>query len=51
MTQEEKNEVTQFLDCVFCRINEAKDHIRQHNYGLALEVLSEAYPQLTIKVD
>lgn len=51
MTQEEKNEVTQFLDCVSCRINEAKDHIKHHNYGLALEVLSEAYPLLKIKVD
>lgn len=51
MTQQEKNEVTSFLNHVFSRINTAKEHLREHNYGLALKVLAEAYPELKIKVD
>lgn len=51
MTKEEKTEIICFIDTLFHRINEAKEHIMNANYGLALKTLSEAYPQLTLKVD
>ena len=51
MKPEEKKEVTDFLNLVFKRINTAKEHIREQNYGLALKILSEAYPELKMKVD
>ena len=51
MTEKEKNEVKTFLDVVFQRINKAKEHLRDHDYGLALKVLSEAYPELKLRVD
>ncbi len=50
MTKEEKDEVVSFLDHVFNRINKAKEEIRKANYGNAYEILSEAYPQLTLRV-
>ena len=51
MTQQEKDEVCSFLDLLCGRINQAKEHIKEHNYGLALKILSEAYPAIKIKVD
>lgn len=51
MTQQEKQEIESFLKEVFHRINTAKDQIRQMNYGMALNTLSEAYPVLKIEVN
>lgn len=51
MTQEEKKQIDYYLIEIFRRINLAKDHLKECNYGLALKTLSEAYPRLEIKVD
>lgn len=51
MTQEEKNEVCKYLDEIFRRINTAKSHMTNYNYGLAFDELAKAYPELKLKVD
>ena len=51
MTQDEKNQVSAFLNEIFWRINQAKSSIKEMNLGQAYDILNKAYPQLKLKVD
>ena len=42
MTQRESEQIIEFFDKVFRRINRAEDYIREQNYGLALDALKLA---------
>ena len=51
MTKQEKQQVRDHLASVYLRINKAKEAIREHNYGTAERILSEAYPKLDLVED
>lgn len=51
MTKQEKQHVRDHLASVYLRINKAKEAIREHNYGTAERILSEAYPKLDLVED
>lgn len=51
MTRAENKELIMFLDSIYSRINRAKSSIKDMNFGKALQVLSEPYPKLNIKIE
>lgn len=51
MTREEKKEVMDYINGLFNRISNAKNCIRDLNFGRADAILSEPYPRLNLKVD
>lgn len=51
MKAEEKEILNNYLAEIFNKINTAKVHLANRNYGLAEEVLCMPYPILDIKID
>lgn len=51
MNNQERQQVRDFIASVSLRINKAKEAITEHNYGVALKILSEAFPKLDLKED
>ena len=51
MTKKEKKQVNDYLASIYLRINKAKEAITECNYGIALRILSDAFPSLELKED
>ena len=48
MNTEEYKAVKEYINEIYQRINGAKAALEQHNYGIALDILSAPFPPLTL---